>query len=61
MAADDLVAQSREWWKMHNRTCRRELKRRGFTPDQPAHLDECRCQWPFVRYDQAAAAVAGLG
>lgn len=60
MSDEELREQSRGWWKMHNRACRRELRRRGFTADRPEHLDECRCSWPFVRYDQAAAAVAAL-
>ena len=46
------------WWEAHNRDCRRELKRRGIGPDDPRHLEECRCNWPFVRFDQAQAAIA---
>lgn len=58
MSDTEMRQQSRLWWTMHNRACRRELRRRGFTADDARHLDECRCSWPFVRYDQAAAAVA---
>lgn len=53
---DEMRQQSRSWWERHNRSCRRELTRRGFTPDDPAHLDECRCNWPFLVFDTGGQA-----